>query len=153
MKTIREIELKKFEKSNDNHAYVGCIIMTHDNKILLQEIINPRPFFAAGSIVTFGGKIEFEETPNQALVRELKEELGAKVNIEDAIYLGAITEQATNYSELIYSYFWHDQSDSITGCYEDKAKFFDNIQEVLNNNNVTDDVRWMLNKYQKPQFI
>lgn len=152
-KTIQEVDLTENDRTNFKHRYVGCIVLTYVSKFLLQEIVDPRPFFPAGSIVTFGGKIEVKETPVQALIRELHEELGAKIHIHEPIYLGAITEEATHHSELIYAYFWHDRLNTITGCYEDNAKYFNNVKMIFENPHVADDVRWMLNECQHRQLL
>ena len=49
-----------------------------------------------GFLSEFGGRIENNEYPIHALICELKEELGAEVNKEDVVSLGAITENAIN---------------------------------------------------------
>ena len=85
-----------------NAIYVGCVVLTQDNKILLQQ--RPMHFKAyPGYLCEFGGKIETDETPQHALVRELQEELGAKVNSKDVVNFGAITELMSQHSELIYT--------------------------------------------------
>lgn len=89
----------------------------------------------------------------QALIRELHEELGAQVKASDVISLGAITEEATKHSELIYVYFWQDKHGTITGCYEGKAKFFDNLKAILDQPNVMDSVRWLLDHCQNQQLF
>ena len=43
-----------------------------------------------------GGKIDPDETPLAALVRELDEELGLGVRAEDALYLGCFSAEAAN---------------------------------------------------------
>jgi len=93
------------------------------------------------------------ENPMQALVRELKEELGAQVQESDVISLGAITESATNYSELIYVYFWHDKHGTITGCYEGKAEYYDNCATAMMHPKIMDDVRWLLKQCQSRRFL
>jgi 8-oxo-dGTP diphosphatase len=99
---------------------VSCLVLNKDGKIVLQLRDNDCPTFP-GRLATFGGGIEQGESPMQALVRELKEELGAGVKIRNVIYLGTLTEAETNHSDLIYLYYWHDKLGSITGCYEGKA--------------------------------
>lgn len=89
----------------------------------------------------------------QALVRELKEELGAQVNPADVISLGAITEAITKYSELIYVYFWHDKHGTITGCYECEAKYYDDCAAALTHPKIMDDVRWLLHECQKRKLL
>lgn len=43
-----------------------------------------------------GGKMEPGETPEQALVRELKEELSIQIALADLSYLGHFSDQAVN---------------------------------------------------------
>lgn len=43
-----------------------------------------------------GGKMEPGETPEQALVRELKEELSIQIAIADLTYIGHFSDQAVN---------------------------------------------------------
>jgi 8-oxo-dGTP pyrophosphatase MutT (NUDIX family) len=43
-----------------------------------------------------GGKIEPHESPSQALVRELQEELGLRLETHEPEYLGEFTAQAAN---------------------------------------------------------
>jgi 8-oxo-dGTP pyrophosphatase MutT (NUDIX family) len=56
----------------------------------------------------FGGQIEQGEQPIQAIIRELKEELGALVQENELVSLGALTEAMSGHTELVYVYFWHD---------------------------------------------
>jgi 8-oxo-dGTP diphosphatase len=152
-KSIRKIDLTKTDITTFKRCYVGCIVLTQDHRVLLQKLIYNRKYFKAGSITTFGGRIEIGETSMLALVRELEEELGAQVKENDVIFLGAITEETTNHTELINTYFWHDKDGTITGCYEDEAIYFDEIGLIISNSKVTDDVRWMLDECQKRKLI
>lgn len=150
-----DLDIKVVNNPNSsqyNKCFTGCIILSKNKQILLQkrpEYWHPYP----GYITTFGGRIEKEETPSQAIVRELYEELGAKVSPEELVYLGAITEPCTGHTELIYEYFWHDNHNLITGCYEGIAIYFDNIEKILNQPKVMDDVEWLLNECQKRKLL
>lgn len=135
---------------NDN--YVGCVVLTQDNRILLQQ--RPGHFSAyPGYLCEFGGKIEEGESISGALVRELREELGAKVNLNDVISFGAITELMSKHSELIHTFFWHDRLGSITGCYEGKPRYFDHVSEILELPKITDGLRWLLSQCQHQGLI
>jgi 8-oxo-dGTP diphosphatase len=140
---IRIVDLTKITKASFSHHAVGCLILTQNNQILLQHRPdNWRRF--PGCLATFGGGIETGESPMEALVRELHEELGAIVQPSDVISLGAVTEAVTEYGDLIYEYFWHDKTGTITGCYECESRFYDSIDEVLTHPKVMDDVCWLL---------
>ncbi|HHT7352512.1 TPA: NUDIX domain-containing protein [Legionella pneumophila] len=125
------------------HQFVGCLVLTKDNKILLQQ--RGRDWAAyPGYLCEFGGKIEKGETPVQAIIRELKEELGAQVLECDLIVLGVITEPMSKHNDLIYAFFWPDKKGTVTGCYEGEALFFDDSATILNHAEITDGLRWVL---------
>lgn len=145
MNSIKTVDLTATDLTSFANSFVGCLVLTHDNKILLQQRGHDWDRFP-NCLATFGGQIELGETPMQALVRELKEELGAIVIPSEAINLGAITESYTNYNDLIYVYFWHDKKNTITGCYEGEAKFFYSHSDVIKHPNVLDDVLWNINQ-------
>ncbi len=145
MNSIKTIDLTSTDLTSFAKHFVGCLVLTNDNKILLQQRGNDWDRFP-GCLATFGGQIELGETPMQALLRELKEELGATVIPSEAINLGTITESYTNYSDLIYTYFWHDQNNTITGCYEGEPKNFNSHANVILHPNVLDDVLWIIDE-------
>ncbi len=60
---------------------VTCGIIRKDNRILIAQR-KPTSFFEANKWEFPGGKIEPDETPEQALIRELAEELG--IDVEQA---------------------------------------------------------------------
>jgi len=140
---MKQIDLTKVDVSAYKQQNTGCIVLTHDNRILLQyRPDNWRTF--PGMLATFGGHIETNESPLNAIVRELYEELGATAKPDDLISLGAVTEVITQHTELVHLYFWHDEQNTITGCYEGEAQYFDNISDALANPKLMDDVRWAL---------
>ena len=91
VKLVNSADEKVFSRSS-----VGCLVLSQDGKIILQERDKDCQTFP-GRLATFGGGIEKNELPVQTLVRELKEELGAEVNVRDVISLGMLTEMETNY--------------------------------------------------------
>lgn len=142
LKQMIIVEPQKANKKFDT-TYVGCVVLTKDNTILLQQ--RPTHFLTYPDYVCeFGGKIEPGESPNDALVRELHEELGAQVTLEDVISFGAITESSSDYKELIYTFFWHDKYGSITGCYEGEPRYFNHASEILQLPKITDGLKWVI---------
>jgi len=149
---IKQVDLSQIDESAFKQRHAGCIVLTCNGRLLLQHRPdNWRTF--PGMIATFGGHIEDNETSAQAIIRELHEELGAKVNQDDLVELGAVTEDVTQHTELVYLYFWHDKQNSITGCYECEAQYFDNTADALDHPKLMDDVRWALNECQRMRLF
>jgi len=122
--------------------------LTQNNKIMLQQrghdFVTYRDY-----LCEFGGKIEADELPIQALTRELNEELGAIVDAADVTYFGAITEAMSEHTELVHTYFWHDKKGTISGCYEGTAKYFDDVSAIFPIRKKTDCLRWLLEQCQQ----
>lgn len=79
----------------------------------------------------FGGYVEQGETILDGLVREIQEELGAKMPLEEIKYIGALTEGFTNHQDVVHVHFWHDKDGLITGCYEAEARMFENVHDAV----------------------
>ncbi len=62
------------------NQYAGALLVTPDGKIILQQRDNKPGIMNPGQITTFGGAVEDGETPEQAIIRELKEELDLEYN-------------------------------------------------------------------------
>lgn len=73
-----------------------------------------------------GGKIEPDETPSRAAVREVEEEVGISINQEDAIFMGQYPQQMENRVILLNVYLFPDQ-ESLKG----KGKWLKITQELL----------------------
>ncbi len=56
-------------------AYAGILLITPNNKLILQQKDNIPGIVYPGMITTFGGKVEEDESPKQAALREINEEL------------------------------------------------------------------------------
>jgi len=146
------ILLNHIDPSHFARTGVGCLVLSHDGKIVLQQRDEDCQTFP-GYLATFGGGIEENESPIQALVRELREELGADVKIRDVVSFGAIVEEERNYEALVYLYFWHDKSNTITGCYEGKAEYYNDVSEIEKHPKIMGDVRWLLQECKKRKLL
>src|SRR5579864_4212047 len=98
MKNLQFFDPSTTNENDFTKRYVGCVILTKDQKITLQQRGKDWDHYP-GYLAEFGGRIDLGETPKEALVRELKEELGAKVNLKDVVELGALTEDTSNHEE------------------------------------------------------
>lgn len=120
-----------------------CVVLTTDSKILMQQRpLNWGRF--GGNLNLFGGHIESGESVLQGLVRELHEELGAVVDPAEVKFIGAVTEDFTQHSELVHIHFWHDLHKRITGCYEADAIQYNTTEEALAHPQIMDYARWGL---------
>ena len=131
------------QKTSFSKHLADCVILTQDHKILMQQRpINWRT--NPGVLNIFGGHVEDGESIIDALMRELHEEVGAQVNSNDVVFIGAITENETNHTELVHVHFWHDRQGTITGCYEAEAKYFDSFEAASGHPKIMDYTRWAL---------
>lgn len=147
---IKTIDLSKCAIDDYKVRFTGCLVLSHDSKLLLQQRGDDWSNFP-GRISTFGGRIEKDETPSECIIRELHEELGALVDEADLVFIGALTEAETHHKDLIYEYFWHDTGATITGCYEGELAIFDQAVDVLSEPLLMDDARWLIEQVFKGQ--
>lgn len=148
---IRVIDYLPIQYADYQRHFAGCIVITQLGQILIQKRDNHCERFP-GMLATFGGQIEPGETPEQGLIRELHEELGAQVNRDDLLALGAITKIGLD-NALIHAYCWRDKKGSITGCYEGSPAFFKSAIEILKQPNLTADAHWIVIECVKRQLI
>lgn len=131
------------------NRFVSCLVLSKDNRMILQQRGNSWKSYP-GFLSEFGGHIEVNELPIHALIRELKEELGAQVEETDVISLGiiSITVEATNICELVYGYFWQDKVGTITGCYEGEAKYYTDVSEIYQHPKIMLSTLWLIDRFQ-----
>lgn len=122
--------------------FAGCLIKTHDGRLLLQLRGKNWDRFP-DTLATFGGQIDAGESCVEGMARELAEELGAKFRMDEAVYLGAFTKAGLE-NALIHAFWWHDQENSITGCYEGEPAYFADAADILSQTNITPDVYWIV---------
>ncbi len=74
-----------------NHLHLACALITNEyNEMLIVKKQNTEVFIMPG------GKIEHGETPEQALQRELLEEIKTSINLQQMTLLGHHTTIASN---------------------------------------------------------
>ena len=84
--------------------YAGALLITPDNKIILQQRDNKPGIMNPGQITTFGGAVEEGETPEQAIVRELKEELDLEYNQPELYQIFRKTKEDYGEDREMYIY-------------------------------------------------
>lgn len=101
-----------------------AILITSENKIcLIKRIKNGEEYW-----VTPGGGIETAETPKEALLRELKEEVGASVSKEKCIFA---FEYTTNGQKQHFFVCYEDGDRSIPDGEEHKLNDPNNIYQII----------------------
>lgn len=62
---------------------VAAILISSNNEFILQHRDNKTTIAEPNKIVNFGGRVETDEIPTGALIREIKEELSIQLEISD----------------------------------------------------------------------
>jgi 8-oxo-dGTP diphosphatase len=149
---IREINYSDADFSKYKKHYADCVILSADKKIVLQrkpENWQKNP----GGLNLFGGHVDEGETIEQALVREIQEELGLVLNDKNSIKIGAVTEGETGHLEIVHIYFYHDKDGEITGCYEGDKVEFENFDEAFSQDKLMPYAKWALLKCKEQGLI
>jgi len=143
---IREVLKDEPQKLDQFVCHLAdCVVLTHDKKLLLQR--RPENWGSSpGKVNIFGGHVEKDETITEGLIREIKEELGAAPKIEDLKFIGSISEDFTDHTELVHVYFWHDRENKITGCYEAEPIYFENAAQAIAHPKIMEYSVWALKK-------
>lgn len=110
----------------------GAIIVTHDNRILLQRRDDKPDLINAGKLAVFGGYLEDGEEVGAALVRELHEELGVTAKAEDLLPVSDETYALPDSKSIrIRHFLWFEKIPQITGIYEGSAAYFDSVTAIF----------------------
>lgn len=152
MNSITEIDLKDIEGQIFNNRLADCVVLTHNNKILLQYR-PPNWRSNPDGLNLFGGHVDEGETIMQGLLREIHEELGAEIVENEVQFIGAASEDWTNHKEFVHVYFWHDKEKKITGCFEAEARYYKSVEEAISQPKIMDYAVWALLKCQSMGWI
>lgn len=143
------IDPATIDDSAVDYRGVGALVYTHDGRLLLQQRDGGAPSFP-WHLGTFGGGLEAGEDAATALMRELEEELGARVDVADLIPLPTYTGSAEGSgrgNEVQYFYVWHDTHGTITGCYEGLPAYFASVAEALTHEKIMPCLKVVLEDY------
>lgn len=152
MTSIKTVDPENCDPAQFKKNLADCVVLTQGGKILMQQ--RPENWGRyAGVLNIFGGHVDKGETIIGALVRELHEELGARVDPADVILVGVVTEEETGHTEAVHVHFWHDKHGTITGCYEAEARSYDSIHDALAHPKIMDYARWALLECQSRGLI
>ena len=86
---------KSKEKSLEDNMWlkgVSCFVLNQDNKVLIEKRANKG--LTPGKLDLCSGHIDSDEIPTQAMIRELKEELG--IELEESMDVIKLTEQPSH---------------------------------------------------------
>jgi 8-oxo-dGTP diphosphatase len=86
-------------------SVVAAALIDTQNRILLSE--RPAGKFLEGMWEFPGGKISSDERPEEALIRELKEELGIKVSPHSLMPLNFVSHSYTDFDIILLLFVCH----------------------------------------------
>lgn len=113
-------------------ASVAIIFETEDNKILLQlRDKNANNYPEKWGL--FGGSVEFKETPIQAIIREIKEELGINLKKGEFKLFTDIINEGEEYFIFKSKFIWKFEDLELR---EGKDMGFFSKEEILKLNNI-----------------
>lgn len=126
-----------------SREFAAGLVITREGRLLLQQRGHDWDRFP-GVIALFGGEIDEGESHAEGFIREINEELGGVV--DSPYYIGRFAKPSPDGHDLIHTYLWYDQYDTITGCYEGNPLYFDNLETVFDHDNVLPGIKWAIRK-------
>ena len=124
-------------------TYVLGFLFTADNRVVL--ILKNRPKWQEGFLNGVGGKIEPDETPLQAMVREFREETGMVVKKWSKV----LTLTGEGYKVQVFKAYHHDKDPPIRSMTDEQVWAYptDDIPTL----HVIPNLRWMIPLMTHPQ--
>lgn len=149
---ICEVAHNQISQKTYTKHLADCVILTHNKRLYLQQRPAGWGKFS-GMVNLFGGHVEGEETPLQAIIREIAEETGGIILNQELRLVGKVTEDFTQHTELVHVYFWHDKQQTITGCYEALPLYFETLEAALAQPQLMPYAKWALLKCRQLGFL
>lgn len=129
---------------NVNQNYSGIIIENIDGKLLFQ-LRDDKPSIPNSNMWSlFGGGIEKGESPIQAIIREVNEELGFYLDEEKIKIL--VKKESKNGNRYLYYYKFHEPSQNFKLGEGQKYEFM-RLNEILLRKNVVTSLRLFMLAY------
>lgn len=131
----------KINQSDYPVQFTSCLISNDKGEIFVQK--RPDDWWTyPGFHCLFGGKCESGESPEQTIIRELKEEVNLDIDRNHLHYLGSITEPVSKHTDLVHQFFYHLTDNFLTDCFEAELRVFENKEALLKEAKLMDDVAW-----------
>ena len=109
---------------NKTASIIACAFIYKDNKVFVAKR-SPTETSFPNKFELPGGHIDFGETLQEGLIREIKEEIGIDIRVEDPFYAFTyLTKNGTNQSvEIVFFTTMIDHEQKITVIPEDHTEY------------------------------
>ena len=125
--------------------FCSCVIITDDSKVLIAQ--RPSGKFMEGFWEFPGGKVKNSEQFNAAAIREINEELGVQIEINNLQFLMNIFYKYPEYFLSMQVYFANKWQGKVRGIEKQRIKWVD--KAMLNDSNMLPASRKIIQKILK----